>query len=159
MIVIWYVLFYLLTLLSNLLIYTFLKLSSYICKFCFYVLMNYSKTTNCFSLCAECISIPLPCNHLLIICISAKSAPQILSLKDEFILRFSNVLITSLCSFPANCSFPKTISTTVWVESLADLFAFPTSYFFIKKCKNHWSKSTFISILVWIFSNIKSLIS
>ena len=117
----------LLTLLSNLLIYTFLKLSSHICKFCFYVLMNYSKTTNCFSLCVECISIPLPCSHLLIICISAKSAPQILSLKDEFILRFSNVLITSLCSFPANCSFPKTISTTVWVESLADLFAFPTS--------------------------------
>ena len=44
-------------------------------------------------------------NHLLnlpINCMFAKSAPQILSLKDEFTILLLNFLIISLCNFPAN---------------------------------------------------------
>ena len=42
---------------------------------------------------------------LLINCISARSSPQILSLKDECTLRFSYFLIIGLSNSLANCSF------------------------------------------------------
>ena len=36
---------------------------------------------------------------------SARSAPQMLSLKEEETLRFSNFLIIGLCNSSANCLF------------------------------------------------------
>ena len=42
---------------------------------------------------------------LLMNCISARSAPQILSLKDEYTFLFSNFLIIGLCNFSTNCWF------------------------------------------------------
>ena len=42
---------------------------------------------------------------LLMNCISARSAPQILSLKDEYAFLFSNFLIIGLCNFSTNCWF------------------------------------------------------
>ena len=43
--------------------------------------------------------------NLLINCISGRSAPQILSLKDNYIFRFSSFLITGLCNSVANSWF------------------------------------------------------
>ena len=40
--------------------------------------------------------------NLLINCISANSLPQILSVKDEYTLRFLNFLIIGLCNSSAN---------------------------------------------------------
>ena len=45
--------------------------------------------------------------YLLINYISARSAPQILSVRDEHILRFLNFLIISLCNFSANYWFSE----------------------------------------------------
>ena len=42
---------------------------------------------------------------LLINCISARSAPQILSIKGDRTLLFSNFLKTALCNSSANCFF------------------------------------------------------
>ena len=44
-----------------------------------------------------------PLFYLLISCISARSAPQVLSLKDEYTFRFSNFLVIGLCNSSANC--------------------------------------------------------
>ena len=44
----------------------------------------------------------IPFVGLLINCISARSASQMLSLKNEYDLRFLNVLIISLCKSSAN---------------------------------------------------------
>ena len=41
--------------------------------------------------------------YLLIDCISPRSVPQISSLKDECTFRFSNFLITGLCTSFVNC--------------------------------------------------------
>ena len=43
--------------------------------------------------------------NLLNSCISAKSAPQILSLNEEYTFPFLNFLITGLSSLSANCMF------------------------------------------------------
>ena len=40
----------------------------------------------------------MPLLNLLINCIPAKSAPKILSLKDEHTFRFSNFLVIGLCN-------------------------------------------------------------
>ena len=42
-----------------------------------------------------------PLLNLLINCISERSAPQILSLKDEYAFRFSDLLLIGLCSSSA----------------------------------------------------------
>ena len=47
----------------------------------------------------------IPLLNLLINCISARSAPQILSLKDDCTLRFSIFLIIGLCNSSANSWF------------------------------------------------------
>ena len=47
----------------------------------------------------------VPLLSLLINCISAKSAPQIFSIKDECPFRFSNFLIIGLCNSLANSWF------------------------------------------------------
>ena len=41
--------------------------------------------------------------YLRINCISARSAPELLSLKNEYTLRFLNFVILGLCNTPANC--------------------------------------------------------
>ena len=46
-----------------------------------------------------------PLLNLLISCISSRSAPQILSIKDDCTFLFSNVLIIGLCNSSANSSF------------------------------------------------------
>ena len=45
-----------------------------------------------------------PLLNLLINCISARSAPQIFSIKDECTFHFSNFLIITLCCSSANFS-------------------------------------------------------
>ena len=47
----------------------------------------------------------IPLLNLLSNCISAKSAPQILSIKDDCTFLFSNFLITALCSSSASSLF------------------------------------------------------
>ena len=47
----------------------------------------------------------IPLLNLLINCISAKSAHQILSLDELYTFRFLNFLITGLCNSFTNCSF------------------------------------------------------
>ena len=44
-----------------------------------------------------------PLLNLLIICISARSAPQILSIKIECTFHFLNFPMTGLCNSSANC--------------------------------------------------------
>ena len=44
----------------------------------------------------------IPLLNLLINCISARSAPQILSIKGEYTFIFLNFLIAGLCNFSAN---------------------------------------------------------
>ena len=51
--------------------------------------------------------------NLIINCISARPAPQILSLKGEYTFRFSNFLIIDLCNSSANCRFAVTSLLTV----------------------------------------------
>ena len=65
LIVLWYVLLYLLTISSNLSIYTFLILKSCIYKFCFlrFFLINLSAAKDFLSLCIECNSIAFFSNH------------------------------------------------------------------------------------------------
>lgn len=46
---------------------------------------------------------PLLC--LLIICISARSAPRIFSLKDQYTFRFPDFLINGFCNSFSNCCF------------------------------------------------------
>ena len=43
--------------------------------------------------------------NLLVNCISARSVPQILSIKDECAFSFLNFLITGLCNSSANSLF------------------------------------------------------
>ena len=47
----------------------------------------------------------IPLLRLLVNCISARSAPQILTLNDEYAFLFLNFLIIGLCNSSANCSF------------------------------------------------------
>ena len=50
-----------------------------------------------------------PLLYLFVNCISARSGPQVLSLKDEYTFCFSNFLIVGLCYSSANfwgCSKP-----------------------------------------------------
>ena len=54
-----------------------------------------------------------PLLNLLINCISAKSAPQILSIKYEYTFRFSNFLIIGLCYFSTICVFSKITSVLI----------------------------------------------
>ena len=49
----------------------------------------------------------IPLSNLLINCISARSAPQILSIKDECTFRFLNFVIMGLCNSSANLVFEK----------------------------------------------------
>ena len=89
----------------------------------------------------------VPQLNLLISCISASSAPQILSLKYECTFLFWNFLIIDLCNSLAN--------------SLLEIFSVstvPPKVYFIRKFIDHWSKSTLIFIIFRIFSNIKCFI-
>ena len=58
--------------------------------------------------------------HLLNNCISARSVPQILSLKDEYTFNILNFIIIGLCHSPANSWFG--ISSLLMTLS-ANLFA------------------------------------
>ena len=94
--------------------------------------------------------------NLLINCISARSAPQILSIKGHFTFLLINLLITVMHNSYAN-SLSDVVSFLI-----ADLFASLATLpevFFIKKFIDHWSKFTLIFIIFWIFSNIKCLIT
>ena len=77
--------------------------------------------------------------YLLINCISADSVAEILSLKDEYIFRFSIFLIIDLCYNFAFCTNTRRV--------------------FIKTFLNHWGNSALICIIFWIFSNIKCFIA
>ena len=46
----------------------------------------------------------IPLLNVLINCISARSAPQIMSTKDKYTFRFLNLLITDLCNSSADSS-------------------------------------------------------
>ena len=45
----------------------------------------------------------IPLLYLLINCMSESSDPQMLSRKNEYILRFLNFLVMDLCNLLANC--------------------------------------------------------
>ena len=49
-------------------------------------------------------------------CVSAISAPKILSFEDEFTFLFSNFLIIDLYNFSAKCWFPETTSELIPVH-------------------------------------------
>ena len=90
---------------------------------------------------------------LLINCISVKSAPKVLSLKGEFIFRFSIILkkilkflIIGFGNSSANCWF-----------GIISLLAVPPEYF-LEKIISNWSKSVLTSFITWIFCNIKCFI-
>ena len=85
---------------------------------------------------------------LLINWISARSAPQILSIKGQYAFRFLNFLIIGLCNSSPNSWF--------------DIFSFLTAsagISFMKTFINHWSKLTLIPIIFWIFGNIKCFVT
>ena len=54
---------------------------------------------------------------IFISCISARLAPQISSLKDEYTFHFSNFLITSLCNSSTNYWFNITSLLTLLPEN------------------------------------------
>ena len=90
-----------------------------------------------------------PSLNLLINCISAQSAPQLLSLDPEQTVLFLKFLIIRLRNFLASCSLNSNGILTPW-----------TTYgLFIKKIIDHRSKPSLISILSRVFSNIKCFIS
>ena len=57
--------------------------------------------------------------YLLINCISTKSAPHILSIKNEYTLHFLNYLITGMSNSSANYWFDMILLLTVPPEVLA----------------------------------------
>ena len=101
--------------------------------------------------------------YFYINCKSAITAPQILSLKDEYALRFSRFAITSLYNSIANCWFDKfsflieDLSHIANISEHAHVAAPPEA--FHQKIINHWSKFSLISMIFWIFSNIKCSIT
>ena len=105
----------------------------------------------------------IPLLNLLINWISAKSAPQILSIKSECTFPFSNFPVIDLRYSSANSLF------VIYSFLASDLFrvarvsdrasvALPPEVFFIKTFVHHWSKSTLIITIFLIFSNIKCFI-
>ena len=94
----------------------------------------------------------IPLLNLLINCISEKSAPQILSIKGDCTFLFLNFLIIGLCYYSANYWF-EIFSFSIPLP--VKLFTSIAEVFFIKGFIDHWSKSTLISIIFWISSNIK----
>ena len=96
-----------------------------------------------------------PLLNVIINCISARSVPEILPIKDECALLFLNYLIIGFCNSSATSWTTKseerwfgnyfTLNNTTWSNS-------------IEKFVNHWSKSTLISTIIWIFSNSKCFI-
>ena len=89
----------------------------------------------------------IPSSNFLINCISARIAPQILSLKDECTFLLFSFLIIFVCNYPAN----------FMLEIFSFLIA-PQEVFLSKKIINHSSKAPLISIIFRIFSNIKCFI-
>ena len=69
----------------------------------------------------------IPLLYLLINCVSAKSAPQMFSVKEEYNQRFLNFLIIGLCNSSGNCWFDFTFNSTTQ----------STSRLFFKKIMNH----------------------
>ena len=88
-------------------------------------------------------------------CISVRSAPQILFIKDEHTFLFLNFLTTGLCNSSAN--FLLKITSVLVAPSR--FICKQRGFFYTKKSINHWSKSTLLFIIFWIFSNIKSFIT
>ena len=64
--------------------------------------------------------------NLLIKCTSTRSAPQMLSLKDECTFHFSNFVITGLCNSSANS----------WLDINSLLIATPVNLFYVAKVSN-----------------------
>ena len=85
----------------------------------------------------------IPLLNLLINCISARSAPKILSLNREQTLLLLNFVIISLCN-----SFANYLLEIV-----------PPEVFFIKTIIDHRGKTSSIFVIFWILSNIKCFIS
>ena len=50
----------------------------------------------------------IPLLNFLVNCISARSAPQILSIKGQYTLRFSNFPVSGFCNSSANSHIAKT---------------------------------------------------
>ena len=68
--------------------------------------------------------------NLLIICISTRSALQILSIKDDSTFRFLNFLIFASCNSSANCHVAKSIGR--WL-SIILILTVPQDIFLSKK--------------------------
>ena len=89
----------------------------------------------------------IPLLNLLFNSMLIRSAPQILSIKDEYTFRFLQFLIIGLCNSSAN--------------SLFEIFSFPkplSQVIFNQKFVKNWSTSMLISMIFRIFSIIKSFI-
>ena len=87
-----------------------------------------------------------PLLNLLINCISSRSAPQILSIKDGCTFLSWKFIIIGLCNSSSNSLFE------------IFLFSIPLQGGFYQKI-DHWSKSTLIFIMFQIFSNSKCFIT
>ena len=85
-----------------------------------------------------------PLVNVLIKYISSRSTSQILSLKNESTYIFLNFLIIGLCDSSANSL----------IDIISFLIALPDA-FFIEHFINHWKNTSLISIMFWIFINIK----
>ena len=71
--------------------------------------------------------------------VSARSPPQVLSVKDECAFGFSNFLIIGLSNHSANSWF-----------YIIYFFNITNISFLLNRLIDHWSKSTLISIVFWI---------
>ena len=81
-----------------------------------------------------------PLLYLLINCISTRSAPKILSLKDYYNLRLLNFLIIDLCNSATNCwfdIFSFLIAALPCVAKVSDLSYSTTQRLFFKTYINH----------------------
>ena len=117
----------------------FLK-STKICSFVFFLLKEWLMSIS--YKCQLHIRKKITLLDLLVHCISARSAPQILPIKSEYTFIFVHSLINPLCNSSSN--------------SLSEIFSFLTVT--IKKLIHHWSKSALLSIIFRNFSNIRCFI-
>ena len=119
---------------------------------CFNIMFLTIKITNNIS----------PQHNLLINCISAKSAYQILSIKDGFTFLFSNFLITVIFSNNSFANFylryfhfeRQILSAYLRSLTVHGLRHYP-EFFYRKKYKLLKTPSHLISFIFWIFGNIK----
>ena len=109
-----------------------------------------------------------PWLNLLIHCISARSAPKILAIKDECTFRLSNFLIIALCYSSGNCCSVIFLLAAVLPGNLFCLTkisdstrvsrSISSSIFPIKKFINHCSK-TFLEFFVKLNNISRNILS